>query len=101
MEPRMRILLIEDEVKLASFIKRGLIAERYEVDVAKDGRSGLELAQAYQYDLVHLDLMLTGMDGSEVMRRIRRENYSVPELILYARDTLQEKVVNMVIGVAD
>src|SRR5438874_2585679 len=98
MEPRMRILLIEDEVKLASFIKRGLIAERYAVDVAKDGRSGLELAQAYQYDLVLLDLMLPGMDGSEVLRRIRRENSSVPVLILSARDTVQDKVANMETG---
>ena len=97
----MRILLIEDEVKLASFIKRGLIAERYAVDVAKDGRSGLELAQAYQYDLVLLDLMLPGMDGSEVLRRIRRENSSVPVLILSARDTVQDKVANMETGADD
>ena len=97
----MRILLIEDEVKLASFIKRGLIAERYAVDVAKDGRSGLELAQAYQYDLVLLDLMLPGMDGSEVLRRIRRENSSVPVLILSARDTVQDKVANMETGSDD
>ncbi|MBV9144280.1 MAG: response regulator, partial [Acidobacteria bacterium] len=67
----MRILLIEDEVKLSAFIKRGLVAERYAVDVAKDGRSGLELAETYQYDLIILDLMLPGMDGSEVLRRVR------------------------------
>jgi DNA-binding response OmpR family regulator len=100
-EPQMRILLIEDEVKLAGFIKRGLVAERYAVDVAKDGRSGLELAQTYQYDLVLLDLMLPGMDGSEVLRRIRKENSSVPVLILSARDTVQDKVANMERGADD
>jgi len=78
-----------------------LIAESYAVDVAKDGRSGLELAQAYQYDLVLLDLMLPGMDGSEVLRRIRRENSSVPVLILSARDTVQDKVANMETGADD
>src|SRR5947199_605778 len=97
----MRILLIEDEVKLASFIKRGLVAERYAVDVAKDGRSGLELAQTYQYDLIILDLMLPGMDGSDVLRRIRKENSSVPVLILSARDALQDKVSNMEMGADD
>ena len=97
----MRILLIEDEVKLASFIKRGLVAERYAVDVVKDGRSGLELAQTYQYDLILLDLMLPGMDGSEVLRRIRKENSSVPVLILSARDTVHDKVANMETGADD
>jgi DNA-binding response OmpR family regulator len=101
MEPEMRILLIEDEVKLASFVKRGLVAEKYAVDVAKDGRSGLELAQTYQYDLILLDLMLPGMDGSEVLRRVRKENSSVPVLILSARDTVQDKVANIETGADD
>lgn len=97
----MRILLVEDEVKLSAFIRRGLVAERYAVDIAKDGRSGLELAQTYQYDLIILDLMLPGMDGSEVLRRIRKENSSVPVLILSARDALQDKVSNMESGADD
>src|SRR5262249_53226013 len=97
----MRILLIEDEVKLSGFIKRGLVAERYAVDVAKDGRSGLELAQTYQYDLILLDLMLPGMDGSEVLRRIRKEDSSVPVLILSARDTVQDKVAQIEKGADD
>ncbi|MBV9074647.1 MAG: response regulator transcription factor [Acidobacteria bacterium] len=97
----MRILLIEDEVKLSAFIKRGLVAERYAVDVAKDGRSGLELAETYQYDLIILDLMLPGMDGSEVLRRVRKQNSSVPVLILSARDSLQDKVSNLEIGADD
>lgn len=97
----MRILLVEDEVKLSAFIRRGLVAERYAVDIAKDGRNGLELAQTYQYDLIILDLMLPGMDGSEVLRRIRKENSSVPVLILSARDALQDKVSNMESGADD
>jgi len=97
----MRILLVEDESKLASFIKRGLVAERYAVDIANDGRSGLELAQTYQYDLVVLDLMLPGMDGGEVLRRIRKENSSVPVLILSARDSVQDKVSQMETGADD
>ena len=97
----MRILLIEDEVKLSSFIKRGLVAERYAVDVAKDGRSGLELADTYQYDLIVLDLMLPEMDGSEVLRRIRRHNSSVPVLILSARGSVEDKVSHMETGADD
>src|SRR5689334_22221036 len=100
-EPQMRILVIEDEAKLAGFIKRGLVAERYAVDVAKDGRIGLELAQTYQYDLIVLDLMLPGMDGSEVLRRIRKENSSVPVLILSARGSVEDKVANMETGADD
>jgi len=97
----MRILLIEDEIKLSSFIKRGLVAERYAVDVAKDGRNGLELAETYQYDLIVLDLMLPGMDGGEVLRRIRKQNSSVPVLILSARGSVEDKVSHMERGADD
>jgi len=97
----MRILLIEDEIKLTSFIKRGLVAERYAVDIAKDGRTGLELAQTYQYDLILLDLMLPCMDGSEVLRRIRKGNSSVPVLILSARGSVLDKVSHMETGADD
>jgi len=97
----MRILLIEDEVKLSSFVKRGLVAERYAVDVAMDGRGGLELAETYQYDLIVLDLMLPGMDGTEVLRRIRKQNSSVPVLILSARGSVDDKVSHMETGADD
>lgn len=97
----MRILLIEDEVKLSSFVKRGLVAERYAVDVATDGRSGLDLAETYQYDLIVLDLMLPGLDGTELLRRIRKENSSVPVLILSARDSVDDKVSHMERGADD
>ncbi|HEV2387040.1 MAG TPA: response regulator transcription factor [Candidatus Acidoferrales bacterium] len=97
----MRILLIEDEVKVVGFVERGLTAERYAVDVARDGRTGLELALTYQYDLIVLDLMLPEMDGSEVLKRIRRDNSHVPVLILTARDTLRDKVSHFERGADD
>jgi DNA-binding response OmpR family regulator len=78
----MRILVVEDEEKVTRFVSRGLTAERFAVDVARDGKSGLELAQTYQYDLLILDLMLPGLSGGEVLRRIRKTNSQVPVLIL-------------------
>ena len=72
----MRILVVEDEDKVSRFVSRGLISERFAVDVARDGKSGLELAQTYQYDLVILDLMLPGLTGGEVLNRIRAVRFS-------------------------
>ena len=88
----MRILLVEDEPKVAGFVQRGLVAERYAVDIAVDGREGLELAEAFPYDLIVLDLMLPGIDGREVLQRIRRQNTWVPVLVLTARDAIEDKV---------
>ncbi|MGH9512659.1 MAG: response regulator [Terriglobales bacterium] len=88
----MRVLLVEDERKVSAFVERGLVAERYAVDVEADGRRGAELAEAYSYDLIILDLMLPGMDGREVLQRIRKKNTSVPVLILTARDAVDDKV---------
>jgi heavy metal response regulator len=97
----MRILLIEDEVKVASFVKRGLVAERYAVDVADDGWRGLDLAMSFQYDLVILDLMLPGLDGTGVLKRIRAKDTKVPVLVLTARDAVQDKVTNFEAGADD
>lgn len=88
----MRILLVEDEPKVAAFVRRGLTAERYAVDIAVDGREGLELADAFPYDLIVLDLMLPGIEGREVLQRIRRKNTCVPVLVLTARDAIEDKV---------
>lgn len=88
----MRILLVEDEPKVAAFVRRGLTAERYAVDIAADGREGLELADAFPYDLIVLDLMLPGIEGREVLQRIRRKNTCVPVLVLTARDAIEDKV---------
>ena len=97
----MRLLLIEDEKKLADFIARGLKAEHFAVDVAYDGQNGWDLTSAYSYDLVILDLMLPGLSGSEVLRRIRRGNSNLPVLILTARDATVEKVQHFEAGADD
>lgn len=97
----MRVLLVEDEEKVASVIKRGLEAERYVVDVAFDGESGWEMAKAYEYDLVVLDLMLPNLSGTEVLRRIRRKNQQVPILIVTARDATSDKVQHFEEGADD
>jgi DNA-binding response OmpR family regulator len=97
----MRILIVEDEKKLCELIERALKAERYAVDTASDGNAGWALANAYDYDLVILDLMLPGISGSEVLQRIRRKNHQVPILILTARDATEEKVRNFEAGADD
>jgi DNA-binding response OmpR family regulator len=88
----MRILFIEDEAKVLNFVSRGLTAERYAVDTATDGRTGLDFSLTYQYDLILLDLLLPQMNGRDVLRAIRRKNPNVPVLILTARDSVQDKV---------
>jgi two-component system, OmpR family, copper resistance phosphate regulon response regulator CusR len=97
----MRILLVEDESKVRNFIQRGLVAESYAVDVAADGKTGLELALTYQYDLVILDLMMPVLDGTEVLKRLRRVNTEVPVLILTAKEGTQDKVTNFEAGTDD
>jgi len=97
----MRLLLVEDEEKLAQLVKRALVAERFSVDVAQDGRAGLDLATSYDYDLIILDLLLPQLDGSEVLRRVRRRNPHVPVLILTARDAVVDKVIHFEAGADD
>src|ERR1041385_3957212 len=97
----MRILLVEDEEKVARFVARGLVAERFAVDTARNGKAGLDLAQTYQYDLIILDLMLPEVSGSDVLRRLRRSNAQVPVLILTARDSVEDKVGHFEAGADD
>jgi DNA-binding response OmpR family regulator len=97
----MRILIVEDEKKLCELIARALKAERFAVDEATDGNQGWLLADAYEYDLIILDLMLPGMGGAEILRRIRLKNQQVPILILTARDATEEKVQNFEAGADD
>src|SRR5437870_4296174 len=97
----MRLLVVEDEEKLAQLVKRALVAERFSVDVASDGRAGLELATIYDYELIVLELLLPELDGSEVLRRVRRANPQVPVLILTARDAVVEKVAHFEAGADD
>ena len=97
----MRILLVEDEAKVSSFIARGLVEERFAVDVAADGQAGLDLATTYNYDLVILDLGLPKLDGGQVLRRLRAHNAHVPILVLTARDAVADKVGNFEAGADD
>lgn len=97
----MRILLAEDDKKVADMILRGLKAERFAVDVFHDGQSAWESADAYSYDLVILDLMLPNLTGTEVLEKIRRKNQQVPILVLTARDAMADKVKNFEAGADD
>ena len=97
----MRILLVEDEEKVSRFVVRGLTAETFAVDAALDGQTGLELATAYNYDLIVLDLMLPGLNGTELLRRIRLNDHRVPILILTAKDGVADKVEHLEAGADD
>jgi DNA-binding response OmpR family regulator len=97
----MRLLLIEDERKVADFIARGLRAERFAVDVAHDGISGWEMASSTDYDLIILDLMLPGLSGTELLKRFRRKGGNAAVLVLTARDATADKVENFEAGADD
>jgi|SRR5690554_41226 len=95
-----RILIIEDEVKFARFVELELTYEGYSVTKAYDGRIGLELAEKEQFDLILLDVMLPGLNGLEVLRRIRRFS-EVPIIMLTARDSVMDKVSGLDLGADD
>lgn len=97
----MRILVVEDEKKVASFIKKGLEEEYYSVDVAFDGKEGLNLALSEEYDLIILDLMLPFKDGLSILKEIREQKILTPVIILTARDTIQDKVTGLDTGADD
>jgi two-component system copper resistance phosphate regulon response regulator CusR len=97
----MRLLLIEDEKKVADFVARGLRAERFAVDVAYDGIVGWEMVSVTDYDLVVLDLMLPGINGTEILRRLRRRGGNAAVLVLTARDATGDKVENFEAGADD
>jgi DNA-binding response OmpR family regulator len=95
-----RILIVEDEEKLARFIELELNFEGYVVEKAADGRTGLSMAQSNEYDLIALDVMLPGLNGFEVLRRIRQTS-SVPIILLTARDDTMDKVAGLDGGAND
>jgi two-component system copper resistance phosphate regulon response regulator CusR len=97
----MRILIVEDERKVAEMVSRGLRALRFAVDVADNGDTGWAMAHTYDYDLVILDLGLPGMDGAELLRRIRGRSSRIPILILTARDATACKVDSFEAGADD
>ncbi|MGQ0809875.1 MAG: response regulator transcription factor [Nitrospiraceae bacterium] len=97
----MRILVIEDETKVGSFIKRALEEESYAVDLCADGAQGLDMALSGSYDLIVIDLMLPNLPGLEVLRRIRREKIQTPVLILTAQSQVDQKVKGLDAGADD
>ncbi len=97
----MRILLAEDDSRVAGFVRRGLREEQYAVDVAADGEKALFMAQTGEYDLMVLDLMLPKKDGLEVLRTLRASKIAVPVLILTAKDKPKDKVNGLNAGADD
>lgn len=97
----MKILLVEDEKKVASFIKRGLEEEYYTVDVANDGKAGLNLASGQEYDLMILDIMLPFIDGVTLLKEIRKLKISTPVLLLTAKHSIEDKVEGLDSGADD
>src|ERR1039458_7916426 len=97
----MRLLIVEDDRKLADFVARGLRAERFAVDLAADGREGLSFIESNEYDLLILDLMLPRLSGTELLRFVRRSYPALPVLILTARDATEDKVEHFEAGADD
>ena len=97
----MRVLIVEDEPRMAALIRQGLEEEAYAVDVVGDGREVLIWVQSAAYDMILLDIMLPGMNGLDVCRLLRAEGYTMPILLLTARDTLTDKVQGLDSGADD
>ncbi|MBI4314188.1 MAG: response regulator transcription factor [Candidatus Omnitrophica bacterium] len=97
----MRILVVEDDSRVASFIRRGLREEHYTVDVAKDGEEALFMAGTGEYDLIVLDLLIPKRSGLEVLRVLRGDRITIPVLILTAKDEPQDKVAGLDAGADD
>jgi two-component system, OmpR family, response regulator len=97
----VRALVVEDQPKLASLIQRGLSEEGYAVDVAPDGPQALVRATATEYDVIVLDVMLPGLDGFEVCRRLREQTVQSPMLMLTARDGVDDRIAGLDLGADD
>ncbi|GIV68239.1 MAG: DNA-binding response regulator [Caldilinea sp.] len=98
---RVRVLVVEDEPKIAAFLKRGLEENAYAVDVARDGEEGLAWAQAFPYDLIILDIMLPKLDGVTLCRRLRAEGNRANILMLTAKDDIEDRVAGLDAGADD
>lgn len=97
----MRILIVEDEQGIAAFLKQGLEEESFAVDVADEGKKGLQLALSGEYDLLLLDWMLPGLSGIEICRQFRKEFHETPIIFLTARDTVDETIFGLQSGAND
>jgi two-component system OmpR family response regulator len=97
----MRALIVEDEVKLATLLRRGLLEEGYAADVTQNGEDAIWKAGATEYDVIVLDVMLPGIDGFEVCRRLREQSVWSPVLMLTARDAVDDRVAGLDTGADD
>ena len=97
----MNILIVEDEPRIAAFVERGLKAEGFSVQVATDGTTGFALACQAEIELVILDLMLPGLSGEEVLRKLREKRPDVPVIVLTAKDAVDDRVRNLNAGADD
>ena len=97
----MRVLIVEDEIRMASLIRRGLTIEGLAADVAATGEDALWRAQAHDYDAIVLDVMLPGLDGFETCRRLRADGIWTPVIMLTARDSVQDRVAGLDTGADD
>jgi DNA-binding response OmpR family regulator len=97
----MRLLLIEDDSRVARFIQKGLAAERYRVELAATGPDGIEMGSADVYDVILLDLILPGENGIEVCRQLRENEIKTPILMLTAKDSVEDKVTGLGVGADD
>jgi len=97
----MRILVVEDERKVASFIKKGLEEERYIVETAPDGNTGLEMAMNNEFDAILLDVMLPGIDGFTILQELRNAGITTPIMMLTARGTTEDRIKGLDHGADD
>lgn len=97
----MRLLVVEDEPTIANFIRQGLTESGYAVDVAQDGKEGLDYALAADYDVLILDIMLPKLDGIQLLRHLRSNGYKTPAIMLTARDTVDNRVEGLDAGADD
>lgn len=97
----MRVLVVEDEIKVANFIQRGLEGEGYDVDMANDGETGVAKAEQESYDLILMDIMLPKLDGLGAIRQIRDKGIKTPVLCLTAKDTVDDIVAGLDTGSDD
>jgi DNA-binding response OmpR family regulator len=97
----MKVMIIEDEQKLARILKKGLEENDFTVDLSFDGEEGLHMAETYSYDAVLLDLMLPGMNGLAILKSLRAKKISVPVLIVTARGEVEDRIKGLDIGADD
>ena len=97
----MKLLIIEDDIKITNFLKKGLEEESYSVDYAQNGEEGIYLASVHTYDVILLDIMLPLKDGIEVCQTLRQEGNHTPIIMLTAKDSVEDKIKGLDIGAND